>query len=393
MKRIYRLSFFFFILWCTQVNAFGADKKKINIILIEADSLRPDHLGCYGYHLNTSPNIDEFAKRANLYLNCFSPGTWTLPANYSLLTSLYLQQHKVDNWNSRIDRRIPNIISILDNNGYSIGIFGNNSFLFKTLNKNFDNLVTAHDATSAPLAAASALNWIESQQSPFFIWLSFLEPHQPYFSPPEHSKLFLQRRDIKLQMSKIGKYCWAGGRLSFKVRNKNGLDTLTFYNARYNASIHYIDSVIGEFLNELKRKNWFNNSLIILISDHGESLGEHKLYFNHSWNFFNEIIKVPLIVKLPGQAKREVIKNDAGLIDVFPTILNETGIRINLRLEGIPLRNIDNKKREFLCFASFGYHCLIYDKWKLIEYTNNPKIRWNAYIKLFFPEYPEKKFS
>lgn len=392
MKHIYILSVVFFILCCAQVNASGSDKKKINIILIEVDSLRPDHLGCYGYHLNTSPNIDKFAKNANLYLNCFSAATWTLPSNYSLLTSLYLPQHKVYSWNSFIDKQIPNIINVLYNDGYSIGIFGSQGFLFKNLKENFSSMLTGYKLTSSTFAVKSATDWIESQQTPFFIWLSLLEPHRPYRSPPEHSKLFLQRREIKLQMSKAGKYCWGGGRHFFKVINKNGIDTLTYYSAKYDASIHYVDSIIGLFLENLKRYNRFNDSLIIFISDHGESLGEHKLYFNHTWNLFNEIIKVPLIIKLPGQASGRIIKNDAGLIDVFPTIMDEAGIKMGISLEGIPLRKIDNKKRELLSFRSSAYYCLIHDKWKLIRYPGGSKIR-NAYIKSFFPEYPKEKLQ
>ncbi len=394
MRRICKVGFFFLILWCAGINAYGYEKKKINIILIEVDSLRADHLGCYGYNLNISPNIDKFAKGANLYLNCFSPATWTLPSNFSLLTSLYLPQHKADKWDNLVDSKMPNIINVLYENGYSLGIFGNQSFLLKSLKENFGSMFNGYKFARAPLAINSAFAWIESQQAPFFLWMSFLEPHWPYRPLLGQDKLFLQSPDIKLQMSKAGKYCWAGGRHFFKneVNNKNGMDMLAYNSARYDASIRYIDSKVGIFLKRLEKKSCFKDSLIIFISDHGESLGEHHLYFSHLWHLFNEIIKVPLIVKFPGQVSGCVIKNDAGLIDVFPTILDEIGIKVNTRLEGIPLRDIRNTKREFFSFHSLWYYCFIYDKWKLIKYPGGSRVR-NAYMKLFFSEYPAERYQ
>lgn len=371
---------------------YGSERKNTNVIIIEVDSLRPDHLGCYGYYLDTSPNIDKFSKKANLYVNCFSPANWTVPANYSLLTSLYLPQHRMDAWNSLIDKRIPNLINILYNNGYSIGVFGNQDDLLKSLKINFTSMLNESKFINAPLIVKPAVDWAGAQQKPFFLWLSFFEPHRPYNSPTQHVELFLRRRDIKLQMDKVGKFCWTGGRHFLKVQNKNGIDSISYYNVQYDASIHYIDSVIGKFLKELRRKGWFDNSLIIFISDHGESLGEHQLYFSHSRHLFNEIIKVPLIVKLPGQSLGRVINEEAGLIDVLPTILDEIGIKIDISLEGIPLRTLGYEKREFFSFRLANYYCLIYDNWKLIKYPAGGRIK-NTYIKLFFPEYPAEKYQ
>jgi len=115
----------------------STNKNKPNIIIINLDALRPDHLSCYGYTRNTSPHIDGFAQYSNLYVNCFSAATFTIPANYSLLTSLYPAQHNMYNWNCILDNKIPTMFSMLRNYGYVQGFFSNSKFLVKNFKDNF----------------------------------------------------------------------------------------------------------------------------------------------------------------------------------------------------------------------------------------------------------------
>lgn len=365
------------------------ERKRPNIILILVDTVRADHLGCYDYKRDTSPNIDTFAKNSTLYVNAFSQANSTIPSVYSLLTSLYPLQHKMNSWGSLIDHNITTLISVLHNNGYSIGVFGNQTLLLRSVKENFGDLLNEfRNSSFAPSVTKEALQWIESQKHPFFLWIYYLDPHRPYRPPPPHDNLYAFKSDCHLPIRNVEKDYIGGWDYIPNIIVENGIDNPNYYIAKYDGEIHYIDEEVGKLLKGLKEKGLFKSSLIIFTSDHGESLGEHHLYFNHLFTLFNELIKVPLIVKKPGQECRELIQENVALIDIFPTILKGVKIKMIKGIEGISLGKNPFKKRIIISYGKRMF-ALISDNWKFIKY-HVPKDKNDEYIKIFFPEYPDE---
>lgn len=365
-----------------------------NIILISIDSVRPDHLGCYGYARNTSPHIDAFAKNSTVYRNCFSAGSWTIPSNFSMLTSLYLPQHNMGSWDAKLDKATPTLFSEFRRHHYAIGIFGNTGFLIKSLWENFGQLVDVYmNKQTESEVTDEALRWMSRQRAPFLTWIYYPGAHRPYTPPPPHNTLFPYQPGMTLPIQKTDADHKGGWDYIPEVMASDHITDVNYYIAQYDGEIHYIDEEIGRLLNELKKTGLYDRSIIVLMSDHGESLGEHHLYFNHTWTLFNEVIKTPLILKLPGQTKGKTYHENVSLIDVFPTLLRETRVgkpRL-LHLEGTEIGNAPPKSRGLFAYKSHSTAFLYHD-WKLIEYPERSSEE-NAYIKFFFPGYPAERYQ
>ncbi|MCM8812466.1 MAG: sulfatase-like hydrolase/transferase [Candidatus Omnitrophica bacterium] len=141
-------------------------------------------------------------------------------------------------------------------------------------------------------------------------------------------------------------------------------------------------------MNGLAAQGALDNSIVIITADHGESLGDHHLYFNHCWTLFNEIVRVPLIIKYPGQRTGALVVENVSLVDIFPTILRAAGIDLPPFGDGIPLNAISvDAQRLIYSYFWISNFCVISDAWKLIYY---PKNKGGKYINNFFSEYPER---
>ncbi|MDD5691687.1 MAG: sulfatase [Candidatus Omnitrophica bacterium] len=368
---------------------------KVNIILITSDSLRADHLGCYGYRKNTSPCLDKISDKLTLYENCFSPASWTIPANYSMLTSLYPPQHNVISWGAKLDVNTPNILSFLYDNGYSIGMFGNHVLFLRIIKGEFPLFLDGYkEAGDAAATTSDALSWISSQkEKPFLAWVYYLNPHRPYSPPPPYSTLFVRKTNNKLPIKKAEEEPYGGWDSIPSLIAQNGIDNPDYYRAQYDGDICYLDAEVGRLLEGLKKMGLFDKSLIIFTSDHGESLGEHHLYFNHTFTLFNEVIRVPLLIKYPFQKKGRKVKENVSLIDIFPTILHQLGSDIFKHLEGKSLTRPTGPLRAVLsCYETGNISALICGRWKVIQYPFEKNLR-NGYIKLFFPGYPGSRLQ
>jgi choline-sulfatase len=368
-------------------------KDKPNIIIINLDALRPDHLGCYGYSRDTSPHIDDFARHAHLYLNCYSAATWTIPANYSLLTSVYPEQHAMYAWNSMLDKKMPTLFSLLRDHGYVQGFFSNSGFLVKNFKENFSQVLnTCSKVPHARSVTRGALFWMKRQRAPFLAWIYYLEPHRPYTPPAPHNNLYTYQEGRRLPIEKVAKDSSGGWDYIPDTVAERNIQDANYYIAQYDGEVHYVDEEVGKLLAELKRSGLFDQSLILLTSDHGESLGEHHLYFNHIFTLFNEVIKIPLFIKMPSQRQGVIIKENVSSLDILPTVLNSIGIKNCRKCVGINLFDACNQKRGLFAYVSKNMYCFIYDTWKLIKYppVSDEKYR---YIKIFFPEYGSQEYQ
>jgi len=300
-----------------------------NIIIISVDTLRADHLGCYGYPVNTSPEIDKFSKEGILFSRSFTITPLTAPAFSTMLTSLPPHKHGAKRNGLSVYNHIQSLPGFLKNHGYRNAAFISNWPLRKKLfglHRDFDHyeellnhkryMGVMNREGDASEVTEKAVRWLRTNRNEqMFLWIHYSDPHAPYIF---HTQYNFRYDDVPLSsvfpplsnMKKIRKY---------------------------DSEIRYSDHYIGKLLAEIRALGLFDQSLIIFNSDHGESFGEHH-YYKHGRMLYNSCMQVPLIVKLPGNRQAgTTMGHNVSIIDISPTILGIIGLPVPEYMEG---RNI-----------------------------------------------------
>lgn len=299
-----------------------------NIILISVDTLRPDHLGAYGYGMPVSPVMDALASEGALFKNVYSTASWTLPGHMSMLTGLNGIRHRVLYEDDKLDPAVLTLADYLRSKGYATRAVTGAGFVSAGYGfaRGFDeyamNQVEMDDADLAAQAAREAVEWIDmSADRPFFLFLHTYQVHSPYKSPDDILDQFL-RPDARWRKFDINEDL--GGRpaifTNLGQRNRDNILAL------YDAGIRTTDrDMIGPLLDVLRRKGLYDRTMIVLTSDHGEEFYEHGGW-NHTHSLYDELIKVPLIIKMPqGRHAGRLLDPIVRLTDIVPTILDVVG--------------------------------------------------------------------
>ena len=272
-----------------------------HVILISIDTCRADYLGCYGYDRPTTPNIDKLSKQAVLFENVISPVPVTLPSHCSILTGTIPAYHGVRNsYDYKLGKSHVTLAEILKQRGFTTGAVISAFVLdsqfgldqgFDSYNDHFEeparNLLYFSERRGAE-ASRLATEWLEKHKDEkFFLLLHYFDPHIKYNPPEPFASEFA--------------------------------DNL------YAGEIAYTDYCIGRVIEKLKELGLYDSTLVIVTGDHGEMLGEHGEE-THTYFIYQSAIKVPLILKLPGQTEPEKISHLVGLIDITPTICSLLGV-------------------------------------------------------------------
>ncbi|MBN2134917.1 MAG: sulfatase [Acidobacteria bacterium] len=294
-----------------------------NILLISLDTLRPDHLGIYGYERDTSPNIDIFARKSILFKNATAQSNWTLPSHMSFFASLFPMEtgygwRKDLHQSVRFAQEVKLLPEYMKENGYTTGaitgggyvsgFFGFNRGMdyFKIIEENCEDTVT------------ESIEWIKrNRDTKFFFFLHTYEIHKPY----THD-YFLEKE----------------GKPNQTVKDK----TI----ARYDSGIRYTDEQIGRLFDYLEKTGLYDQTLIVITSDHGENfeiLDREKVYGDHGKTLYNREIQVPLIIGgALDKTGGKVIESQVSLVDLMPTILDYAEIDIPSGIRGVSLRDINH---------------------------------------------------
>jgi len=278
-------------------------KRIQRVVLISIDTWRADYVGCYGYRGNITPNIDAFAKESILFKNVVSPVPLTLPAHSTMLTGTIPPYHGVhDNLDYRLADSNVTLAEILKEKGYATGAVIA-AFILDLqfgLNQGFDYYSDKFDEEMNEMGIAErrgeevtryGIKWLdEHKDEPFFLFLHYYDPHMPYDAPAP-----------------------------FKPQFFEDLYSL------YAAEVSYADHCVGQVIDKLKGLGIYDSTLIIITSDHGESLGEHS-EATHAYFIYDATVKVPLIFKLPGKRQGRKIDDLVGLVDIAPTVCSLLGI-------------------------------------------------------------------
>ena len=312
-------------------NLKDISKDNLNIVLITIDTLRADHLSCYGYKRKTSPQIDKIAEKGILFKNAIAPSSWTVPSMVSLFTSVYPINHEVIHGfvisqtvykQEVFSNKLTTLAEILKKHGYTTFGVASNLHLSEKFGfaRGFDYF------KCLPFLPALSVNntiysWKDKieQSHKFFLWAHYFDPHDPYHSnPPWVNRYTPKALTKKLNLSK--KPITELSKLipTFKKYPK----ALSNLIALYDSEINYTDSYIGKLIQKFELDK---NTLIIITSDHGEEFLEHG-YLGHARNLYQETIHIPLIIKLPNSSKKETFNKQVNLTDIMPTILHMLNI-------------------------------------------------------------------
>ncbi|TKJ29876.1 hypothetical protein CEE39_08745 [bacterium (candidate division B38) B3_B38] len=294
-----------------------------NVLIFVVDAAQPSHMSTYGYHRRTTPNIDEVGKDGTIFLNGYCQAVYTRASIASLMTGLYPDVHDVLHPENKLNNNAVTMTEVFQNSGYQTAAFvavGNASSAFG-FQQGFDYFYESFKQETYTARAEdflpALLPWIEEHRSePFFLYVHFREPHS-LIDPPSP---FIDMFDKDYQGT-IDPHTDRKRIMSHEIE----MTPRDLYHiiATYDASICYVDSVIGKIIDKLKSHGLYNRTIIIIIADHGEALWEHG-FFGHNIHLYEEISRIPFIIKLPSPAVIEGIKNEALVqtIDLFPTLVD-----------------------------------------------------------------------
>ncbi len=329
-----------------------------NIVLITIDTLRVDHLSCYGYERNTTPFLDKLAVKGTLFRRAYATSPWTLPSMASIFTGLYPRTHglhrvtfvhnrkkKITTWGTTthqvLSPHIMTLTEVLKNNGYrTFGISCNphlsevigfaRGFNFFESNWFLNGIVINHKVAQ----------WKEElmESDRYFLWLHYFDPHDPYKAREpwiyEYSTNVEQHRKWSKESYNMF------GREKEVARNPDLLKTLVDL---YDSEICYTDSLIRTLVQELLPPD--PNRMIIVTSDHGEGFLEHEL-IGHGNSLFEELIRIPLIIVPPkGKPVSSFADQPVSINDIFPTICDAAGLDIPTGLHGASLLPLMEEER------------------------------------------------
>jgi len=348
-----------FIYSYRSINRSNSPSNSPNIILISIDALRADHLSCYGYHRNTSPNIDRLASQGVLFKNAFSQATWTLPSHASIFLSQYVWRHKIDNRRTkRLSNSFTTLAEILRDRNYTTGAFVGRGFLsFKYgFNQGFEIYDDGSPCRRGYYEISSyiskLLRWLESVKSrKFFLFIHVYDVHEPYNPPSPYSDLYTKGRceGKHLRTSKGIKT----GKLDASKLTPEEIDYII---AVYDGGINYVDDQLGKIFKKLNQLGIADNTIIIVTADHGEAFKEHgKL--GHWHKPYIEEVHVPLIIKGPGIPRNRIYDNYIQHIDIVPTILKILNIPQREEMQGrsiLPLMSDGEIEEYFTTYSWRG---------------------------------------
>ena len=313
----------------------GSADSPRGLILLTIDTLRADHLSCYGDGVVDTPNIDRLAAAGQLFSRAIAQSTTTTPSHASILTGLYLQDHGVYSNFEALSDGPTTLAEVLQDAGFATFAAVNLRHLnpeISNLGQGFDEFVRSAEIDRAADTVDRMLSWLDELPPGrrFFAWLHFADAHTPYTPPPPYDRLYYdddERVPSRVSLEKV----WPllpdhmSDHPNFR-RWLAGVTDLGWVFAQYRGAVSYIDAQIGRLSTALRTRNLIGDVGMILTADHGESLGEHGMYFVHT-GLYEPTARVPLVTYLPGTRRAGVLVDEVvELVSVMPTALDYLGI-------------------------------------------------------------------
>lgn len=360
-----------------------SDIDRPNILLIVLDTVRAKNLSVYGYDRDTTPFFEEFSEQSITYERAYSPAPWTTPSHASMFTGTYVAEHQTDRDNERLTPDFPTLAELLGKHGYETVGFSNNAHVSPDFefDRGFDTFVFNGESYNEPLdggvsvsqirsnvedgpfhrQAAEAvryvrendgsltktgLNWLyrkgveagifsssdrgatstnlfveefldDRSDEPFFMFLNYMEGHAPYQAPDRYQYRYNEDPSVSDWWPQEKYFAQQADDQERKVSDL--LD-------QYDGCIRYLDAMLEELVETLKRRDCLDDTLIVVTSDHGEAFGEWGLY-EHKAGVYNELTRVPLFIKTTEQ-RSELRDEPVSCRWLFPTLLRAGGVSV-----------------------------------------------------------------
>jgi len=297
--------------------------RSVNVVLITIDTLRADYLSCYGKKTVSTPNIDQLAARGVRFSQAIAQIPLTTPSHACIMTGTYPQVHKVRDIGAFVlDSQVPTLASIASEAGFETGaivgatVLNRHFGLSRGFNAYFDDMKEERTIGRLPGVVAEiraevvtrhAIEWLEKQRQQgagmtsgknFLLWVHYYDPHFPYDPPGSYRSRYAKNP--------------------------------------YGGEVAYTDEHVGHLLRWMEDEHLQDQTLVVLLADHGESLGEHGEY-THGVFLYDATVHIPLIVAGPGIAAGQVINQQVRSIDVMPTITDYLGLSPGAQAQGISL--------------------------------------------------------
>ncbi|MFH1742413.1 MAG: sulfatase [bacterium] len=298
-----------------------------NAILFTLDTLRADHLSCYGYERNTSPEIDTLAKDGVLMTNAYSQSTTTIPSHISIMTGQYLRQFGIyGQGEDPLSLQYDTLAECFRKAGYATAGFLSVNFMrneWTGLGQGFRTFYECPRAyVHGEYIVNRAIDWLaDNHGRRFFLWIHLYDCHVPYNAPEGFRDEFLDP---------AGTYLPDIDPSLISARDDEGFGRLSkpYYSDRYDGEVAYTDHQVGRVVSDLKSLGLLENTLVVIAADHGECLGEHSIYFDHV-SLYEQNTHVPLVFSWSGRTPRgkrivELCEN----VDIGATMLDLMGIKI-----------------------------------------------------------------
>ncbi len=368
-------------------------QRRAHVILIVWDTVRADHLSLYGYTRSTTPWLERFAQTATVYRNAFAASYNTLASHSSMFTGLYPRTHGATNLppglsvGEPLDAKFETLAERLAALGYfNAAVVANFSYLGREFGTDqgfhlYDDrqpvpcfprgkrfalrygLLSLAGATGVLDGAQrlyrsaaeinesvfELLDGLSEAQSPLFLFINYMDAHSPYVPPPPFNKLFDGRQK---GLSPVAHYNALRDDVAFRKRTITDVER-RHYISQYDGSIAFLDAELERLVTRLRERGLYDDSLIIITSDHGEAFGEHG-YVGHEWSMHQHQIGIPLIIKYPRQKAGKWVDWNAAHVDLLPTILDAVGAPLPEDSPGSSLRSLDAERASRYLYAE-GY--------------------------------------
>ncbi len=316
-----------------------------NIVVISVDPLPAGHVGAYGYDRNTTPTIDRLAAESYVFNRTFTTSGHTLPALYSTFTSTYVSQHGVIPRDPEPATRLAMLPEVLDEAGYTTLTYngGANVGAPFGFDRGFDAFrsvtVNRSEVATGRFKYEDTMAFLDDQprEEPYFLFYQTFYPHDPYFTTEPYRSMFApydaardaRSRERWLEMAAENRSEEGFYDAYRRYYYENASDDPAVRDhlvARYDGTVRRVDTFLDRFLTRLEAAGDLEDTIIVVTSQHGEQFFQHGDR-GHGTSLYNEVMRVPLIVHVPGQESRTTIDRFTSLVDLAPTLVDMVGAR------------------------------------------------------------------
>lgn len=318
----------------------GGSEPARDVILVTIDTLRADRIGLHGYERPTTPEIDRWFGAGAIFTRAYSTEASTSPSVVSILSGKLPQEHRVRLFHQLVPDETKLLPDFLPR-GYQTAAFVSNAVLtdeaigFGSRFEHYDDFVDERESMravyerDAQRTTDAALRWLREHRDParpLFLWLHYIDPHGPYRPPADWGVRFKSAETREIPIERVPFYT-----------AEAGITDGFAYVDRYDSEVAYVDAQVGRLLDGYAELRNADEALVVLTADHGESMMEHESWFTHGYQVYDEIVRVPLLVRGPGVERGRFDLPVSG-IDVAATILRFVGSDGVDELDGVDLR-------------------------------------------------------